>query len=356
MSTIRSHSSTRVLASGARAMSPALFTNTSMRPNRSSAALTKASTSVRFVTSTARASAWPPVRSISERTASSRSILRAPRNSFAPLEASRRAVASLALALLLGLVGCGKNPVLSSEFSRFPRTSRGTWSNEGWEGLRWGMGPGDVEVHLAKAMKAGGEYAPEKSYAEEARLKMYSLTKTTRKLGGEASALRFYFLDDRLYMVSEHVEMPVAEARRGVRSLSTVRSELAKHLGEPKNEQGLAIFQSAELDESAPYGARWERRSPVSLFMIAWGEEPAKHIMLSLKTWQPADYETAQRIEGAVLTARVKREAPERLSREIRLLAASPEPFDFCSRRGSTPAIKLERARSPAKKPKSNAC
>src|SRR4030095_1671611 len=67
---------------------------TSTLPNALWEKLTNASTSSRFVTSSARYSAEPPSARMAETSDSSLSVRRAPRTTCAPLCASRRAVAS----------------------------------------------------------------------------------------------------------------------------------------------------------------------------------------------------------------------------------------------------------------------
>src|SRR6266705_9157 len=93
-SIIRSHSSTLSAANGAIGMIPALFTITSIRPYLSIAPLTRASTSLRFVTSVLKPMALPPFAVMSLTRASIRSFLLAPSATFAPLAARRRAVLS----------------------------------------------------------------------------------------------------------------------------------------------------------------------------------------------------------------------------------------------------------------------
>ncbi|MNT45360.1 hypothetical protein D3C72_1819420 [compost metagenome] len=93
-SMVRSHSSTLSLSSGDSGITPALLTNTSMRPKASTVAAASFSRSARFATSVATAMASPPASRISATTWSSRSVRRAASTTLAPRAARWRAVDS----------------------------------------------------------------------------------------------------------------------------------------------------------------------------------------------------------------------------------------------------------------------
>ncbi len=94
VATMASQSSWRRSSNGETAIVPALETRTSSRPNRSTAVSVSRWRSSRRVTSTMTPVAVPPLAVMPSTTAFSRSSLRAPSTSRAPLSARWTAVAS----------------------------------------------------------------------------------------------------------------------------------------------------------------------------------------------------------------------------------------------------------------------
>src|SRR5437773_2086854 len=93
-SIVRSQSSTVRRSSGARGMIPALLIMTSIRPNSCTAVSTNFFTWLRWVTSVATATAFPPLRFNSSANDLRRSERRAPSTTLAPCAERRRAAAS----------------------------------------------------------------------------------------------------------------------------------------------------------------------------------------------------------------------------------------------------------------------
>lgn len=225
---------------------------------------------------------------------------------------------SAALATLL-VVACGRLRDLSSEPSRFARTERRTWSREGWEGLRWGMGPGDVEVHLATAMKLGGVFAPKASRDPGVpRLTEYELTGSGRAVAGEPTQLAFRFVDGKLFLVSEAPAFTASrerdrpEPRRVARWVfAAARAEFEGERGAPTDAEGQALLAAAERPRpESPYAAGWERASEetrIGVYLLATGVGQIVFVHRELD-------DLARRLEWAATQARERQWQAEQMA------------------------------------------
>jgi hypothetical protein len=221
-------------------------------------------------------------------------------------------------AVLVSAVACSKNPPdLSSEPTRFSRTDRKTWSEQGWEGLRWGMGPGDVEVHLGpNGMRLGGVYEAQGN-TPDPRLKHFTLKGSTRTCGGEKVTLSFGFLDGALYAVHEEPVLP-DDFQRAVRWAWNARLELAKKWGEPTEEKGKEYLQASERGDGS-YEAGWKSDKAaggVSLFSSAY----SKKEFASVGSIEPTRAATVRDL----VRAASERERAERERQRAAEAAASP--------------------------------
>ncbi len=162
-----------------------------------------------------------------------------------------------AVAAVLVVTACSRGvPDLSSEPSPYPRRSTWRWSSEGWEGLRWGMGPGDVQVHVGpKGMNLGGTFEPVKR-TPNPRLRTYLLRDSARRLGGETTFVTFAFLDDALFEVHEEPAIPSGDFERALRWAGNARQELARRWGEPRTEKGKDFLASTQ-EQGGRYEAQW---------------------------------------------------------------------------------------------------
>jgi hypothetical protein len=231
---------------------------------------------------------------------------------------------------------CSGMPDLSSEPSRFPRTDRKTWSEEGWEGLRFGMGPGDVEVHLAKAMKLGGKFVPQDrdgDYDSE-RKKTFKLTGSSLEAVGEPVELTFKFFDNQLYWVEEDLDTK-DDLQKAIRWTYLARNETAKRLAEPGKETDAELLQAASKPGAgAHYSATWidkEKHVEEGVFLTVLDKEISKgrtwayRARLDLtrsKVASEAD-RAVFAASRAALEAKEKKEAPARLIKEVQFFARS---------------------------------
>ncbi len=160
-------------------------------------------------------------------------------------------------AVLLAMACTQSVPDLSSEPSRFERTDRKTWSKYGWEGLRWGMGPGDVQVHLGpKGMNVPGTFEPEPKLPIP-RMRSFVVRGSGRTVGGEKSILVFGFMGNSLFTVVERPDMPEADFPRYARWATNARAELVKRWGQPDEEKGASYLQATQRDAGQAYAASW---------------------------------------------------------------------------------------------------
>ncbi len=172
-------------------------------------------------------------------------------------------VAGLGLLSLLLITACGPGvPDLSKETSQFPRTDRKSWSSTGWEGLRWGMGPGDVQVHLGpKGMNLGGKYQPITTGMGMGGAKRYELLESGRTVGGEKMIVVFGFEAGRLASVLERPMINTGtEFSKFAAWATAARDELAKKFGDPKEELGKDYLAAADRQWGRRYDARWESK------------------------------------------------------------------------------------------------
>lgn len=131
----------------------------------------------------------------------------------------------IGLVVALGLLGF----LLLTPDTRLPRTDPKTWSEGGWHNLRWGMGPGDVELILRSASGELESIRVERLPAYEKAPPGQVESNWVRiapalDLAGRPCMVRLGFYRDTLYSVAILADFPgkAAEADDSVRKQHTI--------------------------------------------------------------------------------------------------------------------------------------